>query len=180
MLGQVSRRQPGCSVLLNQLLQQRRHTRRCRRHRRRRLIYGRAFSGTPALSIFVFVQGKESAEDGSGFGIGQVDMAQIPKSRAHVQALEMVVAGGDLKTDTLQTECAVGAALGAIDFSSKGYFELGTTWTRPAHVTVVEITLHRSLTQFGMAGPVVFHLYPGLCGFVKLIQTQISDSFEHR
>src|SRR6201993_5536956 len=138
MLGQVSRRQPGCSVLLNQLLQQRRHTRRCRRHRRRRLIYGRAFSGTPALSVFMFVQRKEPAEDGSGFGIGQVDMAQIPESRAHAQALEMVVAGGDLKTDTLQTEGAVGAGLGAIDFSSKGYFELGTTWTRPAHRSIVE------------------------------------------
>jgi len=49
------------------------------------------------LSVFVFVQGKESAEDGSGFGIGQVDMAQIPKSRAHVKALEMIVSGGNLK-----------------------------------------------------------------------------------
>ena len=54
-------------------------------------------SGTPALSVFVFIQGKEPAEDGSGFGIGQVDMAQIPKSRAHVQALEMAITGGDLK-----------------------------------------------------------------------------------
>src|SRR5271165_5391551 len=32
-------------------------------------------------------------------------MAQIPKSRAHVKALEMIVSGGNLKTDTLQTEC---------------------------------------------------------------------------
>ena len=101
MLGQVSRRQPGCSVLLNQLLQQRRHTRRRWRHRRRRLIEWRAFSGTLALSVFVFVQGKEPAEDGSGFGVGQVDMAQIPERRAHAKALEMVVAGGNLKTDTL-------------------------------------------------------------------------------
>jgi hypothetical protein len=38
-------------------------------------------------------------------------MAQIPECRPHAQALEMVVAGGDLKTDTLQTEGAVGAAL---------------------------------------------------------------------
>jgi hypothetical protein len=85
------------------------------------------------LSVFVFVQGKESAEDGSGFGIGQVDMAQIPKSRAHAQALEMVVAGRDLKTDTLQTEGAVGAALGTIHFSSEGYFEFGTGWTGAAY-----------------------------------------------
>jgi hypothetical protein len=63
----------------------------------------------PALSVFVFIQGKEPAEDGSGFGIGQVDMAQIPKSRAHVQALEMVIAGGDLKADTLQSDGAVRA-----------------------------------------------------------------------
>jgi hypothetical protein len=101
MLGQVSRRQPGCSVLLNQLLQQRRHPGGCRRHRRRRLVYWRAFGGTLALSVFMFVQGKEPAEDGSGFGIGQVDMAQIPERRAHAKALEMVVAGGNLKTDTL-------------------------------------------------------------------------------
>ena len=55
--------------------------------------------------------GKEPTEDGSGFGIGQVDMTQIPESRTQAQALEMVVAGGDLKPDTLQTEGAVGAAL---------------------------------------------------------------------
>src|ERR1700747_3013 len=146
MLGQVSRRQPGCSVLLNQLLQQRRHTRRCRRHRRRRLIYGRAFSGTPALSVFMFVQRKEPAEDGSGFGIGQVDLAQIPRSRAHAESLEMVVAGGDLKTDALQTEGAVGAALGATRFAREGHFELGTSWTKPAYVAVVEVTLQRGFS----------------------------------
>src|SRR6516164_9315936 len=101
MLGQVSRRQPGRSVLLNQLLQQRRHATGRRRDGRRRPIYWRAFSGTLALSVFMFVQGKEPAEDGSGFGIGQVDMAQIPERRAHAQALEMVVAGGNFKTDTL-------------------------------------------------------------------------------
>jgi len=56
----------------------------------------------------------------------QVDMAQIPKSRAHVKALEMIVSGGNLKTDTLQTECAVEAALGPIHFSREGYFEFGT------------------------------------------------------
>src|SRR6516162_9952638 len=111
MLGQVSRRQPGCSVLSNQLLQQRRHTGRCRRHRPSRPIYWRAFRGTLALGVLLFVQGKKPAEDGSGFGIGQVDLTQIPESRAHVKALEMVVAGGDLKPDTLQTEGAVGAAL---------------------------------------------------------------------
>jgi hypothetical protein len=67
-------------------------------------------SGTLPLSVFVFVQRKEPAEDGSGFGIGQVDMAQIPERRPQAQALEMVVAGRDLKTDTLQTDGAVGAA----------------------------------------------------------------------
>ena len=71
MLGQVSRRQSGCSVLLNQLLQQRRHATGRWRDGRRRPIYWRAFSGTLALSVFLFVQGKEPAEDGSGFGIGQ-------------------------------------------------------------------------------------------------------------
>jgi hypothetical protein len=50
----------------------------------------------------MFVQGKEPAEDGSGFGIGQVDMVQIPASRAHVKPLDMVIAGGDLKTDTFR------------------------------------------------------------------------------
>ena len=111
MLGQVSRRQPGRSVLLNQFLQQRRHTTGRRRDGRRRPIYWRAFGGTPALSVFMFVQGKEPAEDGSGLGIGQVDMTQIPESRAHAKPLEMVVARGDLKTDSLQTDGAVGAAL---------------------------------------------------------------------
>jgi hypothetical protein len=59
----------------------------------------------------MFVQGEEPAEDGSGLGIGQVDMTQIPESRAHAKPLEMVVARGDLKTDSLQTDGAVGAAL---------------------------------------------------------------------
>jgi len=75
MLGQVSRGQSGCSVLLNQFLQQRRHATGRGRDDRRRPIYWRAFSGTLALSVFMFVQGKEPAEDDSGFGIGQVDMA---------------------------------------------------------------------------------------------------------
>ena len=118
MLRQVSRRQPGGSVLLNQLLQERRHAGRRRREGRRRLIQRRAFSRTPALGVFMFIQGKEPAEDGSGFGIGQVDMAQIPRSRAHAEPLEMVVAGGNLKTDALQTEGAVGTALGATRFGS--------------------------------------------------------------
>jgi hypothetical protein len=73
----------------------------------------------------MFVQGKEPAEDGSGFGICQVDTAQIPGSRAHVKPLEMVIAGGDLKTDTLQTDGAVEAALGAIRFSREAQ-----TWLR--------------------------------------------------
>jgi len=111
MLWQISRRQPGCSVLLNQLLQQRCHTGGRRRHRPRQPVYWRAFSSTLALSVLLFVQGKKPAQDGSGFGIGQVDMTQIPESRTQAQALEMVVAGGDLKPDTLQTEGAVGAAL---------------------------------------------------------------------
>jgi hypothetical protein len=111
MLGQVSRRQSGCSVLLNQLLQQRRHTTGRRRDSPCRPIYWRAFSGALALSVFLFVQGKEPTEDGPGFGIGQVDMAQIPERRPHAQALEMVVAGGNLKTDAPQTDGAVGAAL---------------------------------------------------------------------
>ena len=73
-------------------------------------------------SSIISLLGKEPAEDGSGFGIAQVDMAQIPESRANAKPLKMVVAGGDLKPETLQAEGAVGAALGAIDFSSKGYF----------------------------------------------------------
>jgi hypothetical protein len=109
MLGQVSQRQPGRSVLLNQLLQQRRRATGRRREGRCRPIYWRAFSGTLPLSVFVFVQRKEPAEGCSGFGIGQVDMAQIPERRPQAQALEMVVAGRDLKTDTLQTDGAVGA-----------------------------------------------------------------------
>ena len=141
MLGQVSRRQSGDRVLLNQLLQERRHAGGLRRHGCREPIQWRAFSGTLALSIFAFVQGKEPAEDGSGFGIGQVDLAQIPPSRAHTEPLEMVVAGGDLKTNTPQTDSAVGAALGAIDFSREGHCQLGAAWTRPAHVAVVEIAL---------------------------------------
>src|SRR5690348_12007658 len=104
ILGQVSRRQSGCSVLLNQLLQERSHAGGRRRHGSHRLIQWRAFSGTSALSVFAFVQGKEPAEDGSGFGIGQVDLTQIPASHAHTEPLQMVVAGGDLKTDTLQTD----------------------------------------------------------------------------
>src|SRR6195256_3192233 len=125
MLGQVSRRQSGCSVLLNQLLQERSYAGGRRRHGSHRLIQWRAFSGTLALSVFVFVQGKEPAEDGSGFGIGQVDMAQIPASCAHVKPLEMAIARGDLKTDTLRTDGAVGAALGAIRFSREAQ-----TWLR--------------------------------------------------
>jgi hypothetical protein len=45
---------------------------------------------------------------------------------------------------------AVGAALGAIDFGCKRYCEFGAAWTRPAHVTVVKIKLHRGLTRFGV------------------------------
>jgi transcriptional regulator with XRE-family HTH domain len=67
------------------------------------------------LSVFIFVQGKEPAEDGSGFGIGQVDMAQIPGSRAHVKPLEMVIAGGDLKTDT-----AAKLQIAGLDISRSG------------------------------------------------------------
>ena len=93
-------------------------------------------------------------------------MTQIPESRTHVKALKMVVAGGDLKTDTLQTEGAVGAALGAIHLSREGYFEFGTAWTSPAHVAVAEITMQRSLAQFGVHGPIDFHLDPGLRGFI--------------
>ncbi len=47
---------------------------------------------------------------------------QIPGSCAHTEPLEMVVAGGDLKTDALRTDGAVGAALGTIRFGSEGYF----------------------------------------------------------
>src|SRR6516165_4806031 len=154
MLGQVSRRQSGCSVLLNQLLQQRRHTTGRRRDSPCRPIYWRAFSGTLALSVFLFVQGKEPTEDGSGFGIGQVDMAQIPERRTHAQALEMVVAGGDLKTDTLQTDGAVGAALSTIRFGREGYFKFGAAWARPAHIAVVEITLQTVTELFGSFGQI--------------------------
>ena len=68
----------------------------------------------------------------------------------------------------------------AIDFSREGYFNFGAAWTRPAHVAVVQITMQRSLAQFGVGGPVVFHLDPGLRGLVKLIQSRVRDSFEHR
>jgi hypothetical protein len=93
------------------------------------------------LSVFLFIQGKEPAEDGAGFGIGQVDLAQIPASRAYTEPLKMVVAGGDLKTDTLQTDGAVGAALGATLFGREGHFKFGAGWTGPPYVAVVEVTL---------------------------------------
>jgi hypothetical protein len=129
------------------------------------------------LSVFVFVQGKEPAEDGSGFGIGQVDLTQIPESRAHAKPLEMVIAGGDLKTDTLQTDGAVGAALGAIHFSRESYFKFGTRRTRPAYIAMVEVALQRSLSQFRVDGPVVFHLdRPAWLHWADL--SQISDSFD--
>src|SRR5437016_12933006 len=92
----------------------------------------------------------------------------------------MVIAGGDLKTDTLQTDGPVGTALGATLFSREGYFKFGTRWTRPAYVAVMEVTLQRGLSQFRVNGPVVFHLDPGQRGFIELTQSQISDSFEHR
>ena len=179
-LGQVSRRQPGCSVLLNQLLQERRHAGGLWRHGCRGPIQWRAFSSTLALSVFAFVQGKEPAEDGSGFGICQVDLAQIPGSRAHTEPLEMVVAGGDLKTDPLQTDGAVGPALGAIRFGREGHFKFGTGWTGSPYVAVVEVMLKRGLSQFRVDAPIVFHLDPGQRGFVELIKSQISDSLEHR
>jgi hypothetical protein len=109
-----------------------------------------------------------------------VDLTQIPESRAHAKPLEMVVARGDLKTDTLQTDGAVRAALSAIDFSGESYFKFGTRWTRPAYVAVVKVTLQRGLFQFRVDGPVVFDLDPGQRGFIELSQSQISDSFEHR
>ena len=92
----------------------------------------------------------------------------------------MVVAGRDLKTDTLQTYGSVGAALGAIRFGREGHFKFGTGWTGPPHVAVMEVTLQRGFSQFRVDGPVIFHLDPGLRGFVELSKSQISDSFEHR
>ena len=40
--------------------------------------------------------------------------------------------------------------------------------------------MQRGLTQFRVDGAVVFHIDPGLRGFVKLSQIEIDDSFEHR
>jgi hypothetical protein len=64
---------------------------RQRRHGRRHFQRS-AFRCAAALSVPLFVLRKKPAEDGSGFGIGQVEMAQIPERRAHAQALEMVFA----------------------------------------------------------------------------------------
>jgi hypothetical protein len=58
--------------------------------------------GTLALSAFAFIQGEEATEDGVGFGISQIDQAQIPERRPHSEALNMVVAGRDLKTDNFR------------------------------------------------------------------------------
>ena len=180
MLGQVSRRQSGDRVLLNQLLQERRHAGGRWRYSCRGPVQCRAFSGALALSVFALIQGKEPAEDGTGFGISQMNLAQIPGSCAYTEPLEMVVAGGDLKTDTLQADGAVGAALGAIRFGREGHLKFGAGWTGPSDVAVVEVTLQRGLTQFRVDGPVVFHLDPGQRGFIELSNSQISYSFEHR
>jgi hypothetical protein len=92
----------------------------------------------------------------------------------------MVVAEGISKRTPFRLTVPSERRSRAIDFSGEGYFEFGAAWTRPAYVAAVEVTLQRSLTQFRVDGPVVFHLDPGLRGFVKLSQREIHDSFEHR
>ena len=94
--------------------------------------------------------------------------------------LEMTVAGRHLKTNASQADGPVRTALGALNFGGEGQFQGGAVRTRPAHVTVVEITFKGSRSQFGMLGSVVFHLHPGQGGFVELAESQVSDSFEHR
>src|SRR5208337_3170327 len=147
---------------------------------RRGPIQCRAFSDALSVSVFAFIQGKESAEDRAGFGFSQMDLAQIPESRPHTEPLEMVVAGRDLKTDTLQTEGSVGAALGATCFGREGHFKFGTGWTGPPDIAVMEVTLQRGFSKFSVDGPIVFHLDPGQRGFIELIKSQIGDAFEHR
>src|SRR6202011_1507138 len=120
------------------------------------------------------------AEDGAGFGISQMDLTQIPESRPHTEALEMLVTGRDLKTDTLQTDGAVGSALGATCFGGEGHFKFGTGWTGSPDIAVMEVTLQRGFSKFSMDGPVVFHLDPGQRGLIELIKSQIGDAFEHR
>src|SRR3981081_3696575 len=92
----------------------------------------------------------------------------------------MVVAGRDLKTDTLQADGAVGSALGTARFGRESHFKFGTGWTGSPDVAVMEVTLQRGFSQFSMDGPVVFHLDPGQRGLIELIKSQISDAFEHR
>src|ERR1700730_8742388 len=92
----------------------------------------------------------------------------------------MVVAGRDLKTDTLQADGAVGSALGMARFGRESHFKFGTGWTGSPDVAVMEVTLQRGFSQFSMDGPVVFHLDPGQRGLIELIKSQISDAFKHR
>ncbi len=109
--GQIGRRQSGGGVLLDELLEQRRHARRA----------GAARSDPSAEALgarwpsaFLFLSTRiEAAEDGAGFGIGQIDRAQVPGSVAQPELLQVAVAGGDFKANAFQAEGAIAAALGA-------------------------------------------------------------------
>ena len=132
-LGQISRRQTGDGVLLDEFLQQRRQARR-RRDRRGRCFQRAALRGSMAFGIFVLIQGEEAAEDGAGARISQMHLAQIPGSCPHMDLLEMTVAGGHLKTNASQADGAVRAALSALDFAGEGQFQCSAVRTRSSHV----------------------------------------------
>ena len=111
---------------------------------------GPLLGGTLAFGIFLFIQGKEAAEDGAGVRIGQIAPGSSPRKRTAQDLLEMAVAGGHFKANAFQAEGAVAAALGALDFGGKGQLQCGAVRTGPAHVAVVEKALEGSRSQFGV------------------------------
>ena len=92
VFGQIGRRQSGVGVLLDEFLQQRRHAEGAGDRAAR--AKWTAFSGARGLGHFCFYPGERAAEDGAGFGIGQMDLTQIPGSRPHT---ELVGNGGSGK-----------------------------------------------------------------------------------
>ena len=85
------------------------------------------------LSVAVFVQGIETAEDGPADGVTEMNTAEVPSGHPYAHPLEVAVAGRDFKANPTQTDGAIGTALGADQFVCENQLEIRRGgWTGPA------------------------------------------------